>query len=189
MHPFAQLCGQFRLYGTHGQTHEGVRNGLLTWALTDHQGTVRDWVESADFYSNNVVETQVINHLNFDAFGNLQSVTDNTGQPTTLDSRLTILPAYTGQLYDADAGLHYYKARWYDSIIGKFISEDPMGFEAGDVNVSRMVTNAVAADTDATGLWGDDLSYNPYYPPLQESAGHPPRGGKLITVRSLREVR
>ena len=40
----------------------------VLWALTDHQGAVRDWVESADFDNNNVVQTQVINHLNFDAY-------------------------------------------------------------------------------------------------------------------------
>ena len=117
----------------------------VLWALTDHQGTVRDWVESADFDSNSTTETEVINHLNFDAFGNLQSVTNNTGQPTSLDSRLTILPAYTGQLYDPDAGLHYYRARWYDSATGQFIQEDPLSFLGQQSNLRVLL--AACPDT------------------------------------------
>jgi hypothetical protein len=48
--------------------------------------------------------------------------------------------------------LFYYRARWYDPTIGKFISEDPIGFAAGDANVSRYVGNRVSNNTDPTGL-------------------------------------
>jgi len=70
-------------------------------------------------------------------------------------------------VYDADADLYYYKARWYDSTIGRFVSEDPMGFTAGDANVSRYVGNGVTTKTDATGLavwvwpWDPNASWNP----------------------------
>ncbi len=48
----------------------------------------------------------------------------------------------------------YYRARWYDPQLGKFLNDDPMGFDAGDANVSRLVGNAVVFGTDPTGLDG-----------------------------------
>jgi RHS repeat-associated protein len=34
---------------------------------------------------------------------------------------------YTGQPYDADVGLYYYRARYYDPNEGRFLSRDPIG--------------------------------------------------------------
>ncbi|MGH9462624.1 MAG: RHS repeat-associated core domain-containing protein, partial [Vicinamibacteria bacterium] len=39
--------------------------------------------------------------------------------------------AYTGREWDAETGLYYYRARYYDPGTGRFISEDPMGFVDG----------------------------------------------------------
>jgi RHS repeat-associated protein len=38
---------------------------------------------------------------------------------------------YTGREIDSETGFYYYRARYYDPIIGKFVSEDPKGFVAG----------------------------------------------------------
>jgi RHS repeat-associated protein len=38
---------------------------------------------------------------------------------------------FTGRELDAEAGLYYYRACYYDPEIGRFLSEDPLGFEAG----------------------------------------------------------
>lgn len=34
--------------------------------------------------------------------------------------------AFTGREWDAETGLYYYRARYYDPRIGRFISEDPI---------------------------------------------------------------
>ncbi|NEZ65245.1 hypothetical protein D0962_21115 [Leptolyngbyaceae cyanobacterium CCMR0082] len=36
----------------------------------------------------------------------------------------------------------YYRARYYDPAVGRFISEDPLGFDAGDANLYRYVFNS-----------------------------------------------
>ncbi|WP_416245436.1 RHS repeat-associated core domain-containing protein [Crocosphaera sp. XPORK-15E] len=35
---------------------------------------------------------------------------------------------------DSETGLYYYRARYFDTATGWFISEDPIGFAGGDVN-------------------------------------------------------
>ncbi|MBR9908219.1 MAG: hypothetical protein GYB30_09250 [Gammaproteobacteria bacterium] len=37
--------------------------------------------------------------------------------------------AYTGHKYDAALGLIYMQARYYDPVIGRFYSNDPVGFK------------------------------------------------------------
>ena len=39
---------------------------------------------------------------------------------------------YTGHQFDSDTGLSYMQARYYDPVIGRFYSNDPVGF-AGDI--------------------------------------------------------
>lgn len=49
----------------------------------------------------------------------------------------------------------FYRARYYDPETGRFISEDPIGFEAGDLNQYRYVYNipAMFADPEGTVPW------------------------------------
>ena len=53
--------------------------------------------------------------------------------------------------FDSTAGLYYYRSRFYDPFIGRFISEDRIGFRAGDVNLYRYVYNVPVVFTDPSG--------------------------------------
>ena len=46
--------------------------------------------------------------------------------------------AYTGREFDVETGLQYNRARYYDATTGRWISQDPMGFDAGDSNLYRV---------------------------------------------------
>ena len=48
---------------------------------------------------------------------------------------------FAGMEYDSTTGLYYDHARYYDAAIGRFVSQDPMGFAAGDTNLYRYVGN------------------------------------------------
>ncbi len=39
---------------------------------------------------------------------------------------------YTGREWDNDLKLHYFRARWYDAVAGRFIGRDPLGFVDGE---------------------------------------------------------
>jgi len=61
------------------------------------------------------------------------------------------IKAYTGREGDPETGLYYYRARYYDPKVGRFISEDPIRF-AGGVNFYSYVTNNPVALADPLGL-------------------------------------
>jgi len=86
-------------------------------------------------------EGSVLAAQSYGAFGNVLS------QTGTGNNRLK----YTGREEDS-TGLYYYRARYYDPFIGRFISEDPLGFDAGDVNFYVYVGNNPVNASDPTGL-------------------------------------
>jgi RHS repeat-associated protein len=67
-----------------------------------------------------------------------------------------ILFAFTGRDRDEETGLQYHRARYYDPTPGRWLSEDPKGFAAGDSNLDRYVKNAPIGLIDPSGLdWLD----------------------------------
>ena len=103
------------------------------WALGDHLNTVRDVVKS---------DGSVAKHLEYNAFGELLS------EPT---DELSF--AYTGKLFDNETRLQCNINRWYDAKVGRWVNEDPVGFEGKDVNLSRYVHNNPFIHTDSSGLF------------------------------------
>jgi RHS repeat-associated protein len=90
----------------------------------------------------------VLNHVVYDAFG---------GVTTQTDESVVFRYGYTAREFDAESGLQYNRARYLDSFTGKFISEDPIGFGGGDVNLSRYVGNSPIKYTDPLGLFELDF--------------------------------
>ena len=86
--------------------------------------------------SGNVVQT-----YEYDAFG---KIVQQTG---SIENSYT----YTGREWDAEAGLYYYRARYYDPILGRFINGDPIGFAGGDVNFYVYVQNNPVNFVDPEG--------------------------------------
>ena len=59
---------------------------------------------------------------------------------------------YTGRGFDAEAGLYFYRTRYYDPSIGRFIAEDPIRFDAG-TNFYTYAQNNPAKFIDPKGLF------------------------------------
>lgn len=99
-----------------------------------------------------------------DALGSVNFVTDQNGTAvaeysydsfgTPTKTRLGSQPqpfSYTGREYDTDAALYYYRARYYDPTVGRFIQKDPIGL-AGGINLYPYVQNNPINFIDPTGL-------------------------------------
>ncbi|MGH7391695.1 MAG: RHS repeat-associated core domain-containing protein [Candidatus Rokuibacteriota bacterium] len=73
-------------------------------------------------------------------------------------------------------GIYYYRARYYHTRLQRFISEDPIRFEGGDVNLYSYVFNNPANFNVPLGL--DGAKDNCSYAGLGCNDGPPPSGGR-----------
>ena len=74
----------------------------------------------------------------YDAWGNLELGAATSGY------------AFTGREWDPETGLYYYRARYYDPKVGRFISEDPIGL-LGGLHLYRYADNAPTNAIDPYG--------------------------------------
>ena len=107
--------------------------------MTDHLNRVRDIAK----YDPGSEMTTVVNHLIYDAFGGVTSESN-----LTIDS----LFLFTGRPFDSDTQLQNNLNRWYDARVGRWLSEDPIGFNGGDGNLYRYVGNGPCRKPDPAGL-------------------------------------
>lgn len=83
----------------------------------------------------------VIQEYEYEAFGNIVGQGGGGANPI----------AFTGRDMDSESGLYYYRARYYDSTVGRFMSEDPIGIDGG-INLYTYVENNPINVTDPSGL-------------------------------------
>jgi RHS repeat-associated protein len=134
----------------------GIDNKLRTttgstasYFLADHLGSTNGLADSTG---------AVTASNSYDSFGN----PSNTSFPSRYQ--------FTGREFDPTAKLQFSRARFYDPNLGRFISEDPIGFAGGDVNHYAYVWNNPQRYSDPYGLfpgpgygnipqgWGNDVA-------------------------------
>ncbi len=87
-------------------------NGLF-YLLSDHLGSTNLTIDSAG---------NVVGEMRYKAWGEARYTSG--ASPTTF--------AYTGQRQEPDLGFYYYKVRWYDPALGRFMQADTIVPEAGN---------------------------------------------------------
>jgi RHS repeat-associated protein len=122
--------------------------GVVVWYLLDYQNSVIGMVNSSG---------TSLGSVTYDGFG--KTLTNTLG--SYADAYM-----FQGARRDADTGMDYHDARWYDPNTGSWISRDPGGFAMGDANLYRFVGNGPTRATDPSGMapqdddgeWVDDLN-------------------------------
>jgi RHS repeat-associated protein len=103
--------------------------GTLSYFHADGLGSVAKVTNTAG---------AVTSSFRYDAFGRIEA-----GSPSTY--------AFTGREWDSETGLYYYRARYYDPVLGRFLSEDPIAF-VGGLNFYTYVGANPASFADPLGL-------------------------------------
>ncbi len=75
----------------------------------------------------------------YDAFGRIEGLASDWNR------------TFTGQVYDNETGLMLYRNRFYAPTLGRFLQRDPIGYEAGDLNLVRYVSSRPCTYTDEMG--------------------------------------
>ncbi|WP_141103687.1 RHS repeat-associated core domain-containing protein [Cobetia sp. QF-1] len=91
----------------------------LYYFQTDHLGTP---LEVADSDGNLVWVGQ------YRAWGQLERAQDGNGELASTDNPLR----FQGQYHDEETGLHYNRFRYYDPVVGRFTTQDPIGLMGGE---------------------------------------------------------
>ena len=167
LHLLLELDGQNNVLGEylHGSSIDEVialrRNGHTYTYHRDALGSIAALTDETG---------AIVQRYEYDAYGTLRYTQDpNFKQPF----------AYTGREWDEESGLYFYRARYYDSGIGAFISKDPIGI-AGGINLYAYVDGNPVSNTDPLGLMviGSLPPPGPntiiYIPPGQNWSSDPP---------------
>jgi RHS repeat-associated protein len=121
-----------------------------------------------------------LSYFHADGLGSIVKTTNSAGSVTSsrqynsfgnLQLDASSGYAFTGREWDSEVGLYYYRARYYDPKLGRFLNEDPIGFEGGDVNLYAYVWNNPTNFIDPEGLAGLNISCGPEPQPPPPGAG------------------
>ena len=95
-------------------------------------------------------------HYEYDAWGNVISITDNNGNAITNPNHIGNLNPfrYRGYYYDTESGFYYLMSRYYDPVTHRFINADGY-FQSGgsilDANTFAYCRNNPIMNSDCTG--------------------------------------
>jgi RHS repeat-associated protein len=91
----------------------------------------------------------VLERRNYDAFGEMTCMTPDGTQVTESPTGVDV--GFQGQIRDDMTGLYQMGYRWYNPVLGRWISCDPIGL-IGGLNFSTFADNTPTIKSDVSGL-------------------------------------
>jgi len=143
----------------HSPKADAETDETVYYLLTDHLGSVDVVLDEGG----NVVERR-----DYLPYGSARAEVKEPGAPETTQG-------FTGKELDDETGLQYYGARYYDPLIGRFVSMDPVVKDEGSkpladvlpnpqaLNAYSYVTNNPLKFVDPTGMYKEDVHYDMTY--------------------------
>ncbi len=124
---------KYSYYPGADRPHAMLRDNKRYYYAQDMQGNVTGLIDSVG---------NVTQHYNYRPYGEVPA---DGGQTVANPYR------YKAREWDAEAQLYFMRARYYDPVLGRFISEDPIGL-AGGVNPTAFVDGEPVGRVDPSGL-------------------------------------
>jgi len=109
-----------------------LRSGVASYYQEDGLGSVTSLSSGGAALANTYA---------YDSYGKLSASSGTLINPVQ----------YTGREFDSEIGIYEYRARYYDPSAGRFLSEDPVGFDGG-TDFYAYATNNPANFIDPSGL-------------------------------------
>jgi len=122
--------------------------GAVSYYLADYLGSIAQTTNSAG--------TATLTR-EYDPWGNL------------LQGSGTVGYAFTGREWDSEVSAYYYRARYYDPVQGRFMSEDPLGLKGGPNRYAYVSDNPLNL-VDPTGLIAQ-VWCRPVHHPVAQALG------------------
>lgn len=116
-----------------------------------------------------IVERDEAFHLHADGQGNIVAVTDSSGatqrsyqydsfgRVVSVTGNVTNPFAFAGREWDAETGLYYFRARYYDPETGTFLSQDPLDL-GGALSMKSSQSRAALLEVNAGRVWRENGS-------------------------------
>jgi RHS repeat-associated protein len=128
------------LNGPTGQLVDSVlaresSGGTVAWYLPDRLGTVRDLISNSG---------SIIDHIDFSAFGTVLDQSEASDGDRMM--------GFAGMELDSVTGMNLAVYRVQNPVTGRWTSQDPLGFRAGDADLYRYVANGPSVGADDSGL-------------------------------------
>ena len=112
-----------------------------------------------------VADSNALYYYHYDASGSVVALSDSYGdscqsyeysafgQVAASDPNFIANPyMFTGRRFDFETGLYYYRARYYNPYIGRFLQTDPIGY-GGGINWYAYCGNNPVGRADPSGLY------------------------------------
>jgi RHS repeat-associated protein len=124
----------------------------VSWYLADALGSVTDLINDSG---------SVVDHIDYSAFGNVL----DQSSPTAADRFV----GFAGMEQDSVTGLNLAVFRQENPGTGRWDSQDPLGFAAGDADLYEYVGNHPAGSSDSLGLidWSKWPTWLPRTTPVE----------------------
>jgi RHS repeat-associated protein len=118
--------------------------GATYWTQTDHLGSVESLTDAAG---------TVVERYSYGSFGRLSVLAPDFSPRASAP----LIPfTYTGREWEPEVGMYFFRARFMDPRLGRFISQDPLGVAASGLNLQAYVDNNPVGYTDPLGLEKSD---------------------------------
>jgi RHS repeat-associated protein len=115
-----------------------LRSGTTSYYDADGLGSITSLSSSAG---------AIANTYTYDSFGKLAASTGVVSNPLR----------FTGREFDIETRVYYYRARYYDHSVGRFLSEGPLKLNGVLKNIYGYVLNNPVRYTDPCGLSAQDV--------------------------------